>query len=127
MSSTVQKEMLPKMRWRYAKCGKKGKISLINELYREVWESYNNFFMPCMKLIKKERHSSKIKRLHDKPLTSCDRLLQTSYVSEEIKTQLGLKRASLNPLELKKQLEQKLQKIFAYQKTFLTQQANSPC
>jgi len=100
-------------------------IPLINELYREVWEPYNNFFMPCMKLIKKERHGSKIKRLHDKPLTPCDRLLQSSHLSEEIKEELRLKRASLNPIELKKLLEQLLRKIFAHQKTFLAKQANS--
>lgn len=36
MSSIIQKEMLPKMRWRYGKPGKKGKTVLINELC-EQW------------------------------------------------------------------------------------------
>ena len=102
-------------------------VPLINELYREIWEPYNNFFMPCMKLIKKERHGSTIKRLHDKPLTPCDRLLQSPEISEETKNSLRLQRASFNPIELKKLLEQKLRKVFAHQQTFLAKQANSPC
>lgn len=102
-------------------------VPLINELYREVWEPYNNFFMPCMKLIKKERHGSKIKRLHDKPLTPCDRLLHSPHIPEKTKEALRLKRASLNPIELKKLLEQKLRKILAHQKTFLAKNANSLC
>jgi hypothetical protein len=36
MSSVTKKEMLPKMRWRYAQRGKKGKTSLINEVC-EQW------------------------------------------------------------------------------------------
>lgn len=36
MNSITKKEMLPRMRWHYAKRGKKGKSSLINEL-REQW------------------------------------------------------------------------------------------
>ena len=36
MSSITKKERLPKLRWRYAKRGKKGKTVLLNELC-EQW------------------------------------------------------------------------------------------
>ena len=39
MSSITKKEMLPRMRWRYAKYGKKGKTLLVNE-FCEQWR-YN--------------------------------------------------------------------------------------
>jgi hypothetical protein len=98
-------------------------VPLINEIYREIWEPYNNFFMPCMKLIKKERIGSKIKRIYDKPLTPCDRLLESSHISEEVKKKLRLKRTSLNPMELKKLREKKLRKLFALQKAFAKKKA----
>ena len=98
-------------------------VPLINEIYREIWEPYNNFFMPCMKLIKKERIGSKIKRIYDKPLTPCDRLLESSHLSEEVKEKLRLKRTSLNPMELKKLREKKLRKLFALQKAFAKKKA----
>lgn len=86
-------------------------LPIINEIYEEYWESLNNFFMPCMKLVKKERHGAKIKRQHDKPMTPCDRLLQSDYLSQEAKEKLQTKRATLNPFKLQQQLEQKLRQL----------------
>ena len=75
-------------------------LPIINKIYEEYRESLNNFFMPCMRLIKKERHGVKIKRQHDKPMTPCDRLLQGEYVAQETKEKLKAKRAALNPFKL---------------------------
>jgi len=83
-------------------------LVLMNEIYCDQWELLNNFFKPCMKLTSKERHGSKIKKRYDKPLTPCDRLLQSKHISEETKNTLQAKRESLNPIELSQQLEQKL-------------------
>lgn len=97
---------------------------LINEIYCDYWEALNNFFKPCMKLIKKERDGAKIKRYHDKPMTPCDRLLQSKDVEEEIKKDLLLKRAALNPFDLSQRLEKKLCELFALQKAFLKNKAH---
>lgn len=99
-------------------------IELINEIYCELWEPLNNFFKPCMKLIKKERDGAKIKRYHDKPLTPCDRLLQSKDIEEKTKKDLLLKRASLNPFDLSQRLEKKLCELFELQKTFLKNKAH---
>jgi len=64
-----------------------------------------------MKLVKKERYGAKIKRQHDKPMTPCDRLLQSEHLSQETKEQLKSQRASLNPFKLQQQLEQKLRQL----------------
>lgn len=71
--------------------------------------------MPCMKLIKKERIGSKIKRIYDKPQSSFNRLLQSPLISEKTKTKLCLKRETLYPIELKKLREGKPRKLFAFQ------------
>ncbi|MFI0348803.1 MAG: integrase, partial [Chthoniobacterales bacterium] len=99
-------------------------IELINEIYCEFWEPLNNFFKPCMKLIKKERDGAKIKRYHDKPLTPCDRLLQSKDIEDEIKKDLLKKRASLNPFDLSQKLEKKLCELFTLQKAFLKNKAH---
>lgn len=86
-------------------------LPLINEIYKEYWEPFNNFFLPCMKLVSKERHGSKIKRQHDKPMTPCDRLLQSDYLTEKEKKRLLAQRSLLNPFLLQKQLEEKLRHL----------------
>lgn len=83
----------------------------ISELYREVWEPLHNFFLPSMKLVSKERHGAKIKRRHDAPRTPCERLLESPEISARVKKQLRVRRASLNPFELHRELEEKLRPI----------------
>ena len=83
----------------------------ISELYREVWEPLHNFFLPSMKLVSKERHGAKIKRRHDVPRTPCERLLESREISARVKKQLRVRRASLNPFELHRELEEKLRPI----------------
>lgn len=98
-------------------------LPLLNEIYIEFWEPLNNFFMPCMKLLRKERIGSKIKRHYDKPLTPCDRLLQSEHISKEEKKALRAKRATLNPFDLTKGLEEKLKALSSLQKTSLLEKS----
>ena len=60
MSSIIQKEMLPRMRWRYARRGKKGKTSLINELC-EQWGYERKYAIKLLKgtLLKKKKNQTK--------------------------------------------------------------------
>ena len=48
----------------YDRFGDEEILPLMNEIYSDVWEPLNNFFKPCMKLLKKERHGSKIKKYY---------------------------------------------------------------
>lgn len=56
MSLIIQKEMLPRMRWRYARREKKGKTSLINELC-EQWGYERKYAIKLLKgtLLKKRK------------------------------------------------------------------------
>jgi len=88
-------------------------VAPINDLYREEWSAYQNFFCPNMKLVSKERVRSRYRKRYDPPQTPYERLLQSREVSPENKRQLQAAYARLNPFALKKTIELKLKIIFA--------------
>lgn len=83
---------------------------LMDEIYI-FWNQLNNYFIPSMKLISKERHGSKIKKKYDIPKTPCQRLLDSENVSQSVKRQLRHNLKYKNPFWLKKEIEKRL-KIF---------------
>jgi hypothetical protein len=48
---------------------------LLNEIYRDLWCPFLNFFMPTFKLIRKERVGSKIKKTYESPRTPYERVM----------------------------------------------------
>jgi hypothetical protein len=84
---------------------------LMEEIYQAYWNPLNNYFIPALKLISKERHGSKIKKKYDYPKTPCQRLLDSDKVSADVKRQLRHNMKYKNPFFLKRELERKL-KIF---------------
>jgi hypothetical protein len=86
-------------------------IPLINELYR-LWGLFHNHFCPTLKLASKRRRGSKTLRRYSAPQTPLQRLLDCPQVSDAQKQKLRVETASLNPLELKEQIEQKLKIVF---------------
>ena len=48
---------------------------ILNEIYRDLWCPFLNFFMPTFKLLKKERIGSRIKKTYEIPQTPYDRLI----------------------------------------------------
>jgi len=88
-------------------------VDLLNDLYKNEWRLYHNFFLPSVKLIEKERIRSKLIKKHDKPKTPYQRILEASPsdVSSHAKHILTLLFESLDPFELKKIIDKKIQKI----------------
>ena len=84
---------------------------LMDEIYQAYWNPLNNYFIPALKLVSKERHGSKIKKKYDTPKTPCQRLLDSDRVLPKVKQQLRLNLKYKNPFFLKQELEKKL-KIF---------------
>jgi len=84
---------------------------LMNEIYQVYWSTLQNYFIPNLKLISKERYGSKIKKKYDTPQTPCQRLLSSEAVDKSIKKQLRHNLKYHNPFFLRKELESKL-KIF---------------
>lgn len=84
---------------------------MMDEIYRLYWNPLNNYYIPVMKLISKERHGSKIKKKYDQPKTPCQRLMDSDQVPTTVKRQLAHNLNYKNPFFLKQELEKKL-KIF---------------
>lgn len=87
-------------------------VPLLNDLYKNEWRLFHNFFCPSVKLIKKERIASKIIKRYDAPKTPYQRLLESPYVNPETKDKLKRQFKALNPFELRSTIENKLKKIF---------------
>lgn len=95
----------------YDRLGDAGLVSEINALYRECWEPLHNFYLPSAKLEQKSREGAKVKRKHDKPLTPCERLLQSEDVDEPTKQRLREQKAALNPFALHREIEERLRSM----------------
>jgi len=87
-------------------------LRLLNELY-EVLDLYNNFFQPSMKLKSKERQGARVSKKYQEARTPYQRLLDSDYVSAEVKGQLRARYRLLNPAQLKRQIENLQQKLLA--------------
>ncbi|HBU31377.1 MAG: hypothetical protein ACP5K6_03425 [Dictyoglomus sp.] len=58
-------------------------LKFLNELY-QYYRLFVNFFLPVVKLVKKERRGSKVIKSYDKPKTPYERVLECEEI-EEIK------------------------------------------
>ena len=88
-------------------------VDLLNDLYKNEWRLYHNFFLPSVKLIEKERIRSKVIKKHDKPKTPYHRILEAKSVDvpNSTKQKLTQQFESLNPFALKKIIDRKILKI----------------
>lgn len=93
-------------------------VAPINDLYTSQWCLYHNFFCPSVKLIEKKRIASKVIKRYDKPQTPFQRLLDSSDISDTIKQKLKEQFKGLNPFQLRKAIEIKIEKIHVTQRKF---------
>ena len=76
---------------------------MLNELY-DTLRLYTNFFQPVMKLIKKTRIGSRVKKRYDRARTPLQRVLQSEFVPKQAKKALRQEYAKLNPVKLKREI-----------------------
>ncbi len=74
-------------------------LVVLNRIYR-LLSDYLNFFIPTLKLVRKEHIGSKVKRIYDKPKTPIIRVLEHPDIREDLKVKLRSKHLTLNPLVL---------------------------
>ena len=86
-------------------------VEMLNDLYKNEWRLYHNFFLPSVKLIEKERIRSKVIKRHDKPKTPYQRVLEADSIDVSSKQRLKEQFEFLNPFWLKKLIDKKIQKI----------------
>ena len=96
----------------YQRIDRDEQLHILEELY-EVLDLYTNFFQPSMKLKSKERHGARVKKKYHEARTPYQRLLDSSFISEETKRQLRARYRLLNPAQLKRQIERLQQKLLA--------------
>lgn len=85
--------------------------TLLNELYL-LTGIYQNFFQPVMKLKEKKRIGSKIVRTFENAKTPYRQVLASRRVKKEIKESLRTLYATLNPAELKRQIEKQKDELY---------------
>lgn len=85
---------------------------ILNDLYRTDLRLFKNFFQPAMKLASKERVKGHIKRKYDKPKTPYARIMESPSISDVKKEELKKIYDSLNPAQLKRNIDKKLQLLW---------------
>lgn len=101
----------------YLRYDTKKEQEIFNDLYRHEIRLFKNFFQPVIMLVEKERCGSKIRRRYDTPKTPYQRVLESPYVLEENKQVLRKLYDSLNPAQLKRTIEAKLNLLYQAYKT----------
>jgi hypothetical protein len=88
-------------------------VGLLNDLYRRELRQMMNLFQPSVKLLRKERVGSRLKRVYDAPQTPLDRLRAGKEYDRARVNELIRLRVTTDPFELAKTIEKKLDRIAA--------------
>ena len=88
-------------------------VAVLNDLYRQEWAQFMNFFCPTLKLRDKKRVGARYVKRYEKPQTPYHRLLRSRAVKPSHKDQLRELRRELNPFQLRQRIERKLKHLFA--------------
>ena len=89
----------------------------LNQIYDKMW-LYYNFFQPVMRMsektvIREEGRSIRIKRRYDDASTPLDRLCATKALAKERKDCLRAMRDRINPRQLRNEIKELLDGLFA--------------
>jgi len=85
---------------------------IMNDLFRNELRLFKNFFQPVMKLEKKVRLKGKIHRKYGVAKTPYKRMLESDQVRAKVKEELKEVYDSLNPAELKRQIDVKVKRLY---------------
>jgi len=96
-------------------------VATINRLYRGDLRLLQNLFLPSVKLIRKERVGSRMRRRYDAAKTPFDRVLGCKEVRPEVVARLKALRERLDPFALSRSVDAQLDRIHA-----LANQRRSP-
>ena len=86
-------------------------LALLESIYDDL-RLYINFFQPSFKLIAKERIGNRTLKRYDTAKTPYQRVLERKDISLEAKAQLMNLYVQLNPAELRRQIDQKIAKLW---------------
>lgn len=93
-------------------------VVALNEVY-EILTPYRFHFIAVRRMVEKEKVLSRYRRVYEeRAKTPYERTLAHPAVAKEIKEKLRAAHAGLNPLVLKRELERRIEKLYAVQKRF---------
>jgi hypothetical protein len=106
----------------YARYDTDEQLILINRIY-VCLRLYINFCLPVMKLIRKERFGSKVRKHYDVAKTPYQRLLEAKTITQMRKENLHRQYAKLNPADLRRSLNRLLKKLH---QTLISERKKNP-
>ena len=87
-------------------------VEAINDLYRDELRLWLNLFLPSVKLLKKVRVGSKVRRVYDGPRTPFERVRACPQADRVQVARLEELRKSLDPFQLARTIERELERIY---------------
>jgi transposase InsO family protein len=87
-------------------------VEAINDLYRHELRLWLNLYLPSVKLVKKVRVGSKVRRVYDAAQTPLERVLAGGQFKKEQAAELKKLHLCLDPFQLGKVIDQKLERIY---------------
>jgi hypothetical protein len=88
-------------------------VVTMNRLYRGDLRLLQNLFLPSVKLLRKERVGSRIRRRYDAAKTPLDRVLECKEVRPEVVARLKALRERIDPFGLSRSVDVQLDRIHA--------------
>lgn len=98
----------------YQRLEHREQVQLLNDVYESEWRILQNFYLPSVKLLDKQRIGSKTIKKHSKPKTPYRRIIESDEISDYHKNRLREVYMNTNPFELRDKIKEKLRKVFKY-------------
>jgi hypothetical protein len=92
-------------------------VAALDELYRGDWRLMMNLFQPSVKLLRKERIGSRVRRVYDQPATPLDRLMKSSPHPAGRLAELLALRKHIDPFELSSRIQAKIDRVHKIQRS----------
>lgn len=86
-------------------------VAAMNRLYRGDLRLLQNLFLPSVKLVRKERVGSRVRRRYEAPLTPLQRVLASKQVRPDVVARLSALRDCLDPFALSRSVDRQLEYI----------------
>lgn len=84
----------------------------MNDLYRNELRLFMNLFIPSIKLLRKERIGSRLKRVYETSKTPFERVMDSTMGDPQKVAALKNLRDTLNPFDLSRAIDNKLERIY---------------
>ena len=91
------------------RCDSAVAVEAINDLYRQELRWLLNLYLPSVKMVKKTRVGSKLRRVYDAPL---ERVARSGYAEPSRLAELTKLQSRLDPFELARSIDRKLKRIY---------------